>query len=152
MVMSKGTEKDGSSEAGDLTYKEDEGAGRIGPFTFLDEEGGHKLTHDTVLLADFIGPLSPGDKLLDIGTGAGQILLLLYRDNPGAELTGVEVRERAVALARENVYSNNLTESVTLIHSDYRDLKKTLKKESFSVISSNPPVYKEEPRKSKPLG
>lgn len=140
--MSKDTKIDGSSDAGDFINRRDKGAGKIGPFTFLDEEGGHKLTHDPLLLSDFIGPLSADDNLIDIGTGAGQILLLLSKDNPGALLTGVEVRERAVKLAEENIRTNGLSGPVTIIHSDYRELNSLLKKESFSIISSNPPYIK----------
>lgn len=149
--MSKDTEIDGSIEnAGDFSNRRDKGAGKIGPFTFLDEEEGHKLTSDPVLLSDFIGPLSEGDNLLDIGTGAGQILLLLAVNNPGARLTGVEVRERAIKLAEDNIKANGLSDSVTLIHSDYRRLKELLKKESFSVISSNPPYIKKNHGRTSP--
>lgn len=115
---------------------------KIGPYEFRQDDKGHKLTVDSLLLAEFMLPLRSDDRVIDLGTGAGVIPLVLAWRSDVRSITGVEVSERAFALAEKNIEANNLTSRVSLLRADYRDLKGLLKERSFSVVLSNPPYTK----------
>ncbi|MFQ5354052.1 MAG: tRNA1(Val) (adenine(37)-N6)-methyltransferase [Thermodesulfobacteriota bacterium] len=115
---------------------------KIGPYTF--KEGGlDEITSDTLLLADFIPSLSASHNVIDIGSGAGAIPLLLASRNPGVKITAVEIlRERADA-ARSNVEANGLSGRVTVINADYRGLAEKYPAGAFTHVVTNPPFVKQ---------
>ena len=44
--------------------------------------------------------IRPGERVLDVGCGTGALVLLVAREEPGAELTGIDPDPRALDLAR----------------------------------------------------
>jgi SAM-dependent methyltransferase len=50
-----------------------------------------------------LAAVSPGDQVLDVGTGTGALALQLGRACPGAEIVGVDPDSRALARARRKV-------------------------------------------------
>ena len=64
------------------------------------------LGTDSVLLADFAaGKAARG---IDLGCGSGILMLLLLSGAPQLEMTGLELREDAALIARENLAANGL--------------------------------------------
>lgn len=115
---------------------------KIGLYSF--EEGGlDEITSDTLLLADFIPSLSTGERVIDIGSGAGAIPLLLASRNPEVKITAVEIlRERSDA-ARSNVEANGLSGRVSLLNTDYRGLAEKYPAGAFTHVVTNPPFVKQ---------
>jgi release factor glutamine methyltransferase len=89
-----------------------------------------------------LGKLPPdGLRLLDVGTGSGNIALAISREMPGVDVTAIDVSPDALALARENAALNGIT-GVRWME---RDLMKPLDLEgTFSVIVANPPYISNE--------
>ncbi|GGA70785.1 tRNA1(Val) (adenine(37)-N6)-methyltransferase [Ornithinibacillus halotolerans] len=96
---------------------------------------------DAVLLAHFASiPIKRGS-ILDLCSGNGAIPLLLSRKT-NALITGVEIQDRIIDMAKRSVELNNLTDSIQMIHGDIRELKGVLNHSSFDVVTCNPPYFK----------
>lgn len=95
---------------------------------------------DAVLLAHFASiPIQKGE-ILDLCTGNGVIPLLLSRKTK-ASITGVEIQDRIVGMAKRNVSLNNLDEQLTMIHGDLKEMKPVLGHSQFDVVTCNPPYF-----------
>ena len=83
-------------------------------------------------------------KILDVGTGSGNILLSILQEYPGeAEAVGVDISQEALDLAHRNAfrlqYNFSKNKTIRFIRSDR--LSKLV--EQFHLIVSNPPYIKE---------
>ncbi len=76
------------------------------------------------------------NRLLDLGTGSGCIALSLLKYLP--EYTGdlLDISEKAIAIARQNADTLELTSRVQFFHGDLFEM---LPSRSYSLILSNPP-------------
>ena len=72
------------------------GEERLGPYVYRWTEGCFPLGVDSLALGEFCA-LREGEKVLDLGCGAGLLLLLCARRAPGLTLTGVELDAEAAA-------------------------------------------------------
>ena len=80
--------------------------------------------------------LSPGDRVLDLGTGSGAIALALARSGR-ADVTAVDDSEAALAVARAN--AERLGASIRLLESNWFEQVTG----SFDMIVANPPYVAE---------
>lgn len=80
-----------------------------------------------------------GGELLDIGTGSGAIPISIKLENPSFEVSGLDVSEEALAIARTN--GDLFQVEANWIHKDV--LNDSLEKE-YDVIVSNPPYIPNE--------
>ncbi|KGX83459.1 tRNA1(Val) (adenine(37)-N6)-methyltransferase [Pontibacillus marinus] len=96
---------------------------------------------DAVLLAKFAYvPIKRG-KILDLCTGNGVIPLFLSRRS-NAHITGVEIQERLYDMARRNVELNDLSEQISMLHGDLKDMPSYYGNNKFDVVTCNPPYFK----------
>ena len=72
--------------------------------------------------------------VLDVGTGSGAIALAIASERPDARVTGIDVSDDALALARENMMRTNLIISLA-----YHDLCDGLPTGPWDLVVSNPP-------------
>lgn len=77
--------------------------------------------------------------ILDIATGSGCIAIALKKIFPHAEVSGWDISDDALAVARENAETNK-----TNIHWEKRDILSCKTKQSWDVIISNPPYVLEQ--------
>src|SRR5438874_5808433 len=77
---------------------------------------------------------TPEPRVLDVGTGTGAIALSLAQEVPSASVTGVDISEHALGLARENRERTGL--AVELVEADLRE---GLPGGPYDLIASNPP-------------
>ena len=68
---------------------------------------GYRAATDPVLLAAFV-PARPGERVLELGCGAGAAALCLAARVPGLELHGLELQPAYAELARRNAAENGL--------------------------------------------
>lgn len=76
-----------------------------------------------------------GARILDVGTGSGAIAVALAKKVEGAEVVAVDISEKALHIAAENVARHNA--NVTLVKADALGDMSHLGQ--FDIIVSNPP-------------
>ena len=79
-----------------------------------------------------------GLRILDVGTGSGNIAAALAIALPAALLTAVDISSEALEVARHNLIDLGLDGRVRLLHSDLMTALDP-EKEGFEIIVSNPP-------------
>ena len=93
---------------------------------------------DAVLLSDF-SKVKKDEIVLDIGTGTGIIPILLSAKTRGRHFTGLEIQQESADMANRSVTLNGLENRIEIVNGDIKDSLKFFKRESFDVITSNPP-------------
>jgi release factor glutamine methyltransferase len=78
-------------------------------------------------------------RVLDVGTGTGAIALAIVDEHPDARVTGIDVSEDALALARENAARTGLAVELRL-----HDLFAGLPGRDWDLVVSNPPYVRSE--------
>ncbi|HEY4708005.1 MAG TPA: methyltransferase [Thermodesulfobacteriota bacterium] len=115
----------------------------LGPYFFVQRKAGHRLTGDTLSLAEFAIPtLTDKDTVIDLGTGTGALPLLFAWKTKVRRITGVEIDAGTAATANKNVSANGIEHRVEILKRDYRELKSVYPEGAFSVVVSNPPYTK----------
>ena len=79
-------------------------------------------------------------KILDIGTGSGCIALAVKSGRPVSMVTGIDISEQALQMARENAVLNLL--EVNFTQADILQWN-SVEWEMFDVVASNPPYVRE---------
>ena len=98
---------------------------------------GYRAATDPVLLAAAC-PAVAGQKVLDLGCGAGAAALCLGARVPGLILAGLEVQPGYAALARRNADENGIAMQVEL--GDLAQMPTALRV-GFDHVIANPPYY-----------
>lgn len=99
-------------------------------------------TTDAVLLADF-AQLRHQERICDLGTGSGILPLLLYGRENAIQVTGIELQEDLLILARQSIAHNGLEGYIRVIQGDVRDVRTLLPQKAFSLVISNPPYFRD---------
>jgi 16S rRNA (guanine1207-N2)-methyltransferase len=94
------------------------------------------LDDGTRLLLETIAQADLGEKILDLGCGAGPIGLILAHLDPKRSITLSDVNLRALELARENAKLLGVEPQVEIVASDvYHSIDSI-----YDTIVSNPPI------------
>ena len=110
---------------------------QLGPYIYRQSDSCFPLGQDSLLLGAF-ATVRRGDKVWDLGCGAGALLLLLAGRAPDLTLTGVELSAADSDLARENLAENKL--AGTILTGDIREVM--LPAGTASLVVCNPPYFK----------
>ncbi|NOX66994.1 MAG: peptide chain release factor N(5)-glutamine methyltransferase [Chlorobi bacterium] len=99
-----------------------------------------------ILIEEIINAVNHEDeiKILDIGSGSGNIALALAKNLPNAEVIGIDVSEEAVELAKRNAELTDLSTQVKFSKLDIFDFDISEAKDKFDIIVSNPPYVSDE--------
>ena len=103
-------------------------------------QGTFPLSTDSMLLAHFAS-LPRNSKVLDLGSGAGTLGLLLCAKDPGCQVTGIEITESGHQAALQNIARNDLATRLTSICTDVRRVPSEFAPGSFHCCISNPPYF-----------
>ncbi|GAB4363595.1 MAG: methyltransferase [Deltaproteobacteria bacterium] len=115
------------------------GGGLCSSLSLRQPRGGYRVSIDSVLLADFAAARC-GERVLDLGTGSGVILLLLARRCGGLrEGVGIEIQEELWRTAVENIEENGLSVRLSARRGDFRETLPGLRAGSFDLVVANPP-------------
>ena len=108
--------------------------------TFHVEPGVLIPRADTEILVEkALAWMKPGARVLDIGTGSGAIAVSLAKLGRQAQVTAVDVSDRALEIARRNAERNGA--AVEFVKSDCFS---ALKDRKYDMIVSNPPYISED--------
>lgn len=77
-------------------------------------------------------------KILDIGTGSGNIAITLAKYLPNSSILSIDVDQNALDLAKKNVELNKISGNLDLLKIDLFKILES-KIDTFDVIISNPP-------------
>ena len=97
----------------------------------------HSFGTDAVLLADFSSP-SKHSVCCDLGSGCGIIPLLWCKKETG-KITAVELQELAVEQINAAIEYNSLSERLSAVNADLRELKGSVPFGCFDLVTMNPP-------------
>lgn len=109
-----------------------------GRLKLLQPHNGPRVNLDTILLSSWVKFRSGHTKFIEAGCASGAISLLLAMKFRNIHVTGVEIQEELVALARLNAQNNGLTDRVEFLAGDIRD-REIVPREQFDVLVVNPP-------------
>jgi tRNA1Val (adenine37-N6)-methyltransferase len=93
---------------------------------------------DAVLLTGF-AKIKSGAKVLDMGTGTGIIPILLEAKTNAEHLTGLEIQEESVDMARRSVCLNELENKISIVNGDIKEASLLFGRGTFDVVTCNPP-------------
>lgn len=77
-------------------------------------------------------------KILDIGTGSGNIAVALAKNLPNSKVTAIDISDDALTVARENSGLNNMNGQISFYKIDFVN-DNSLGEEKYDLIASNPP-------------
>lgn len=98
------------------------------------------FTLDSVLVARFLKLNSKTKTIVDFGTNNGVIPLILSKYT-NAQITGIEIQNKAAQLAIENINYNKLENQITIINDDIKNFASKANHQYDAVIC-NPPFFK----------
>ncbi len=75
--------------------------------------------------------------LLDIGFGTGAVSFVALNNNPKLKITGLEIQDEMIALAKQNIKLNQF-KGIKIVKGD---LKHNPIKEDFDYVVTNPPYF-----------
>jgi tRNA1Val (adenine37-N6)-methyltransferase len=103
---------------------------------------GYRFSIDSVLVAHFV-KVRDNDRILDLGTGCGILMLILLYRWAGriSEIVGVEVQQNLAGLARKNLQTNGFETRGQIVEGDIKNLASFFAPEAFDTIVCNPPFY-----------
>jgi len=99
---------------------------------------GYRAAVDPVLLAAAVAA-RPGERLLELGCGAGAVFVCLTARLPGLAVVAVERDPVMAALARGNAAGNGVAARVTVVEADLAALPPGWEEGGFDQVAANPP-------------
>ena len=109
----------------------------------IQNEKGFCFGMDSVLLSDFAKNMKNNSTVLDLGTGTGIIPILLCGKTNLKKVVGIEIQQDVANMAKRSSQLNNLQDRFEVVNTNIIDLKNIYEKQSFDVITTNPPYKKE---------
>lgn len=109
-----------------------------GRLRILQPKAGFRSAMDAVLLAAAV-PARPGDRVLELGCGAGVASLCLLSRVPGIVAHALERQPAYARLARTNAAANALP--LTVEEGDLATMPAALRAQAFDVVFANPPYF-----------
>lgn len=92
----------------------------------------------------------PEPRILDIGTGSGNLAVATAHRHKGSQLTAIDASADALAVARRNAEKHGVADRIRFLHGDL--LKPLAAGEMFDFILSNPPYIPHEDLDKLPVG
>lgn len=117
--------------------------------TLLQDKNGFSFGTDALLLAAYL-PSMPKGIAVELGAGNGVISLLAAKRMKFNHIYAVELQEGSAALAHQNAIDNGLSDCITVLHQDLRQLASEIPAGSVQCVFSNPPYMKAGEGKSSP--
>ena len=104
----------------------------------IQKKSGFRLCLETVLLADF-AKIHPGDRVCDLGTGTGALMLLLWGRNKGRAFWGIEIQQEMAEMAQRTMILNRLEDHMKVICCPAADAAHHISRQGMDAVVCNPP-------------
>lgn len=109
-----------------------------GRIRFSQPANGYRVGIDPVFLAAAVGARN-GERVLDVGAGAGAAALCLAERVPGVRVTGLDSERAMVRIAANNAKANRMAERVEFFLGNLLTPPIRLTPASFDHVMANPP-------------
>ncbi|MBQ6774030.1 MAG: methyltransferase domain-containing protein [Synergistaceae bacterium] len=109
-----------------------------GKLRILQPIDGPRVNMDTILLYSWVKFRSGHTRFLEAGCASGAIALMLAAKFTNIHVTGIDIQEELITLAKINAKNNNLDDRVDFIAGDLRD-KTLLTQGYYDSLVINPP-------------
>ncbi len=126
------------SPMGDGAVSEDRLLG--GRVVLRQGKAGYRAGMDAALLAAACDAL-PGQRVADVGCGAGAVMLAAAVRLPQVKFVGLERDVAALSLAQDNIGLNGLEDRAEAIQADVAGRFATLGLQPFDAVLCNPPFF-----------
>lgn len=113
-----------------------------GEWRILQRVGGHRWSLDDLVTAWVAATerrAAPPDRILDLGSGIGAVLLMLAWRLPRARLVGIEAQAVSLDLARRSLLWNGAADRCEMRLGDFRDPATLPERRAFELITGTPP-------------
>lgn len=107
-----------------------------GAIRLIQPKDGYRVSMDTVMLAATV-PAKPGETVLEAGVGSAGAALCLARRLTGVHVFGVDIQPSMIALARQNISCNDLSDFVSVERRCVTDM--TGPEATYDHVMINPP-------------
>jgi release factor glutamine methyltransferase len=97
-----------------------------------------------------LAKLLPAPRIVDIGTGSGNLAVALARQLPAAQVTAIDLSADALAVARRNAEKHGVAQRITFLQGDLFTM--LTKAQRFDFVVSNPPYIAEGDLAKLPIG
>lgn len=111
-----------------------------GRITLLQPKKGYRAGMDAALLAAACDA-EPGQRVIEAGCGAGAALLSAAARRPESLFVGLERDPEALALCRQNIAANGLSDRVEALEGDVASRFSRLGLQPFDAALANPPFF-----------
>ena len=96
---------------------------------------------DSMLLANFVTIRLSDKKIIDLCSGNAPIpMLLTFRTK--ARIFGVELQEYIYKMGVDSIIQNKMDKQISLVNDDINNIDKYFERESFDIVTCNPPYFK----------
>jgi tRNA1(Val) A37 N6-methylase TrmN6 len=110
-----------------------------GRIRLIQPRKGYRFSADALLLAKF-ATIKTGERIIDLGTGCGIIMLIVLSLNEDLSMvTGIELQKDLTYQAQRNIILNNFTNKGFVVQGDIRDIP--FIQGTFDVAICNPPYH-----------
>lgn len=99
-----------------------------------------KVGTDGTLLGAWALASAGACRVLDIGTGTGLIVLMMAQRYPEAQAIAIDIDEKAVFQAQENVLASPFADRIQVFQADVQTFEDS---EKFDSIVCNPPFFED---------
>ncbi len=105
----------------------------VGPAVLIPRPDSETVVMECLTLAKGM----PGPRVLDLGTGSGNLAVAIAKYHKGAQVTAVDLSPEALAVARRNADKHGVAERVRFLQGDL--FEAVPPGERFDFVVSNPP-------------
>ena len=109
-----------------------------GQITIQQKEKGYRFSTDAIILAAQV-VIHDNDTAVELGTGCGIIPILLAHRNPSVQIIGIEIQQELASIARSNVTKNGMSERISILNGDIKDMASLVRSDTADVVFCNPP-------------
>jgi len=102
---------------------------------------GYRSAIDPILMQAAV-PARPGERVLELGCGAGAATLCLARRVAGVTVTGLDIQEPLIDLARKSAAANGMAGAVQFVAGDLLAPPDGIGAGAFDHVMANPPFQK----------
>ena len=109
-------------------------------FTVRQQHCAMKVGTDGTLLGAWAQTSVGSSRVLDVGTGTGLIALMMAQRYPEAQVIAIDIDEKAVFQAQENVSASPFADRIKVLEADVQTFEDSVK---FDSIVCNPPFFED---------